>query len=83
MRDANGREAARLGDKTTHGGIVIQAAPDFKHLGVPVALDQHLTECPMCGGTFPINASGKMTHKGRRVAYIGDSTACGAVLIRT
>ncbi|CAL8473908.1 PAAR domain-containing protein [Caballeronia sp. S22] len=81
MKDANGRALACLGDKTDHGGAVIEATLEFKHLGIAVALDQHLTECPKCDGTFPIIATGSMTHKGRRVAYIGDATACGATLI--
>jgi uncharacterized Zn-binding protein involved in type VI secretion len=81
MRDASGREVARLRDKTDHGGSVIEAAPAFTHMGISVALGGHLTECPKCGGTFPIIATGSMTHKGRRVAHIGDKTACGATII--
>jgi hypothetical protein len=31
MKDEQGRNMARLGDTTDHGGKVIQAAPDFSH----------------------------------------------------
>ena len=81
MKDAvTGREVARLGDTTDHGGEVIQAAPNLTHRGVRVALDGHLVRCPKCGGDFPIEASGTRTHNGVRVAFIGDKTACGATL---
>jgi uncharacterized Zn-binding protein involved in type VI secretion len=81
MKDAvTGREVARLGDTTDHGGEVIEAAPNLKHLGIAVALDGHLVRCPKCGGDFPIEATGKRTHNGVRVAFIGDKTACGATL---
>lgn len=81
MKDSSGRDAARLGDKTDHGGVIVQAAADLKHMGIPTALDGHLTECPKCGGTYPIIATGKRTHGGVKVALIGDKTACGATII--
>jgi uncharacterized Zn-binding protein involved in type VI secretion len=82
MKDAvTGREAARLGDTTDHGGKVIEAADNLSHMGIRVALDGHLVECPKCGGTYPIIARGRRTHRGVRVAYLGDTTACGAILI--
>ncbi|MFM0320061.1 PAAR domain-containing protein [Paraburkholderia nemoris] len=81
MRDELGRPMARLGDMTDHGGRVMDAAPDLKHMGIRVALDGHGVECPKCGGVFPIVATGKRTHRGIRVAYIGDKTGCGATLV--
>jgi uncharacterized Zn-binding protein involved in type VI secretion len=81
MKDAEGREMARLGDKTDHGGDVVQASLDMTHMGIPVALDGHLVACKICSGVYPIIATGKFLHRGVRVAYIGDKTACGATLI--
>jgi len=81
MKDEQGRDMARLGDTTDHGGKVIEAAPDLMHMGIPVALHGHSVECPKCGGTFPIIATGKRTHRGIRVAYLGDRTGCGATLM--
>jgi uncharacterized Zn-binding protein involved in type VI secretion len=75
------RMMIRLGGRTTHGGTVIEAAPDLKHMGIPVALDGHGVQCPKCGGVFQIIATGKRTHTGKRVSYAGDGTACGAILI--
>ncbi|CAB3808113.1 hypothetical protein LMG28688_06691 [Paraburkholderia caffeinitolerans] len=81
MKDATtGREVARLGDTTDHGGEVIEAAPNLTHQGIAVALDGHLVRCPKCGGDFPIIAASRRTHGGVRVAFIGDQTACGATL---
>ncbi|MFX1767198.1 PAAR domain-containing protein [Paraburkholderia sp. A1RI-2L] len=83
MRDATtGREVARLGDTTDHGGEVIEAASNLTHQGIPVALDGHLVRCPKCGGDFAIVAKGKRTHGGVPVAFIGDTTTCGATLQR-
>ncbi|HEV3105692.1 MAG TPA: PAAR domain-containing protein [Trinickia sp.] len=81
MKDEHGRDMARLGDTTDHGGKIIEAATDLTHMGIRVALDGHRVECPKCGGTFPIIATGKRTHRGIRVGYLGDRTACGAVLM--
>ncbi|BBP99714.1 hypothetical protein BSFA1_48430 [Burkholderia sp. SFA1] len=81
MRDSSKRDVARLGDKTDHGGAIIQAAPELKHKGIPTALNGHLTECPKCRGTYPIIATGMRMHRGVTVAMIGDKTACGATII--
>ena len=83
MKDTQGREIARLGDVTDHGGKVIQAADNLTHMGIRVALDGHLAECPKCGGVFPIIVTGKRTHHAVRVAFMGDRTGCGATLVRT
>jgi uncharacterized Zn-binding protein involved in type VI secretion len=82
MKNETGQEVARLGDVTDHGGVVTQASSDLKHMGIAVALDGHLVMCPKCGGPYPIIATGQRTHRGTRVAFIGDMTACGATLKR-
>jgi uncharacterized Zn-binding protein involved in type VI secretion len=83
MKDAiTDREVARLGDTTDHGGKVIQASLTLSHMGVRVALEGHLVECPKCGGVYPILASGTRTHGAVKVAFIGDKTACGATLAK-
>ncbi|PAJ85521.1 PAAR domain-containing protein [Burkholderia ubonensis] len=82
MKNAQGCEMVRMGDATDHGGIVIEAAGDLKHLGIGVALDGHGVMCPKCGGMFPLLASSPRTHRGRRVGYLGDRTGCGAIVMR-
>lgn len=73
----------RLGDKTTHGGTVIEASPTTDCLGIPVARMGDLVSCPKKGhGTCPI-VSGDSSYlvDGKPVARDGDKTGCGAVLI--
>jgi uncharacterized Zn-binding protein involved in type VI secretion len=82
MKDQKGRGVIRLGDKTTHGGEVISAAPDFTVLGKQVAAEGDSTYCPRCKGKFSIHpAANSRKHHGKRVAYDNDVTACGAKLI--
>ncbi|TFW32184.1 PAAR domain-containing protein [Massilia horti] len=72
-----------MGDKTSHGGTVIEGAPTFATEGKQVALVGHMTTCPKCmGGPFPIvTGAPDFVCNGRSVARHGDKTACGASLI--
>jgi uncharacterized Zn-binding protein involved in type VI secretion len=82
MKDEKGRGVIRLGDKTTHGGEVISAVPDFTVLGKRVALEDDSTYCPQCKGKFSIQPrADSRKHHGKRVAFDQDLTACGAKLI--
>lgn len=71
------------GDKTSHGGTVIEGEPAFSTHGKPVAVVGHLATCPKCkGGPFPIvSGSPDFICDGRPVARHGDVTACGASLM--
>ncbi|HJV86281.1 MAG TPA: PAAR domain-containing protein [Noviherbaspirillum sp.] len=71
------------GDKTSHGGTVIEGDPTFDTHGKPVALVGHMVTCPKCkGGPFPIvTGAPDFVCNGRLVARHGDKTACGATLI--
>lgn len=71
-----------LGDKTSHGGTVLQADVTFVVHGKPVALVGHMVVCPRCKGTFPITTGTEdMFSMGAPAARHGDQTACGATLI--
>lgn len=72
----------RMGDITTHGGVVIEGAVNALAAGPPVATVGHNVACPLCKGVFPI-VQGNPTHvvANRPVAYEGHVTACGARLI--
>lgn len=71
------------GDKTSHGGTVIEGEAGFDTQGKLVALVGHMTTCPKCkGGPFPIvTGAPDFLCNGRPVARHGDKTACGASLI--
>lgn len=77
-----GRGVIRLGDKTSHGGTVIGASSGTTVMGLPAALAEDMTQCPMCKGTFAIKPDGAgAKHEGKAYAYNNDVTACGASLI--
>jgi uncharacterized Zn-binding protein involved in type VI secretion len=75
-------EIIRLGDKTSHGGVVIEGSLSDICMGKPIAYIGHKVQCPKCKGAFPI-VEGAMTTTfyGKGVALAGMHTACGAVLI--
>lgn len=82
MKNAKGRGVIRVGDRTSHGGQVISGGATFKVLGKDVAADGDWTFCPQCRGIFAIwVAKSERKHHGKRLAYEGDETACGAALI--
>ncbi|EAM6532125.1 PAAR domain-containing protein [Salmonella enterica] len=72
-----------LGDKTSHGGVVISADTGFLHEGQPVACDGDQVTCPIKGhGPARIIASGQgFSVNGKQAAHDGDKTTCGATLI--
>ncbi|HCF6898421.1 TPA: PAAR domain-containing protein [Pseudomonas aeruginosa] len=75
-------EIIRKGDKTDHGGTVLEGFGHTNFNGQPMAGVGHSVSCPKCKGVFPI-AEGSSTLKvdGVPVALEGMKTACGASLI--
>ncbi|MEO7581098.1 MAG: PAAR domain-containing protein [Massilia sp.] len=71
----------RLGDKTTHGGVVIEASPHSDSGGVGIARQGDKVSCPMHGIAPIVTGDATMIVDGKPVARHGDKTACGAVLI--
>ncbi|MCO4860913.1 PAAR domain-containing protein [Cupriavidus sp. WGlv3] len=70
------------GDKTDHGGTVIEGFANQSAHGRPWAGLGHLVVCPRCKGTFPIiEGHAQVTVDGTPVAMHGMRTACGAVLL--
>ncbi|MYM94916.1 PAAR domain-containing protein [Duganella vulcania] len=77
-------EIIRKGDRTSHGGTVLEGSPSEICMGQPIAYKGHLVHCPKCRGNFPI-VEGVMTTTffGQGVAVAGMKTSCGATLIAT
>jgi uncharacterized Zn-binding protein involved in type VI secretion len=79
-----GRPFIVIGDKTSHGGTVIEGAPTTDTSGVRIARIGDQVTCPKKGhgGTTKI-VTGDPTCiiEGRPAARHGDKTACGATLI--
>ena len=73
-----------LGDKTSHGGVVIQGAPTSDAGGKAIARVGDKVTCPQKGhGGTTVIVTGDPTCiiEGQPAARHGDKTACGAVLI--
>ncbi|MEC5164089.1 MULTISPECIES: PAAR domain-containing protein [unclassified Janthinobacterium] len=73
----------RLGDKTSHGGTVLEASSFTSSGGIGVARVGDMVSCPIRGhGTCPIvGGDPSMIVDGQAVARHGDKTSCGATLI--
>lgn len=76
------REIIRQGDKTSHGGTVLEGSLADVCMGQPIAYVGHKVQCPRCHGVFPI-VEGVLTSTfyGKGVAVAGMKTACGAALL--
>lgn len=75
-------EIIRLGDRTSHNGIVVEGSQLDICMGKPIAYIGHKVYCPKCQGSYPI-VEGVMTTTfyGKGVALAGMKTSCGAILI--
>ncbi|MFD4836037.1 PAAR domain-containing protein [Achromobacter sp. NPDC058515] len=77
-----GRLIVRIGDRTSHGGTVLQGFPFHNIEGRAAAGMGHMVDCPQCKGSFPIvQGVPSFSVDGVPVAVEGMQTACGAVLI--
>lgn len=76
------RKVIRLGDKTTHGGQVIQVASTTTVDAIRIARIGDIVTCPKCKGRHQI-VEGEPTCKddGIPIALHGHKTSCGAMLI--
>ena len=73
-----------LGDKTDHGGVVIEASAVTSASGKGLARVGDKVACPRRGhgdATVIVSGDPTMTVDGRPVARHGDKTSCGATLI--
>jgi uncharacterized Zn-binding protein involved in type VI secretion len=79
------RSVIRLGDPTSHGGVVVSATGNFSIMDRQVARQGDLCICPRRGHGNCVIVQGDpdWTIGGRAVALEGHLTSCGAVLIST
>jgi uncharacterized Zn-binding protein involved in type VI secretion len=77
-----GRPVIRIGDRTSHGGVVKTGSSSFVVDGKGVARLGDTVSCPLHPSETVID-SGSETYitDGRATARDGDKTACGATLI--
>ena len=70
------------GDRTSHGGTVLNGSPWSDCDGKPIARMRDMVACPKCRGVFPIVQGDQSSiMDGAPVAYHGCKTGCGASLI--
>ncbi len=71
----------RLGDKTSHGGTVIEASPHSDTGGKGIARMGDKTSCPAHGSNPIVSGDMTLIIDSKPAARHGDKTACGAILI--
>ncbi len=78
-----GKPQARMGDATSHGGLIVTGAMRTFVNGRPVARMGDLHACPIPGHSVNPIVTGSLDTftEGRPNARIGDVTACGAVIV--
>ncbi|HSC80330.1 MAG TPA: PAAR domain-containing protein [Chitinolyticbacter sp.] len=79
------KRVVRLGDPTSHGGVVVSASPTTVVMGKPVARQGDKVVCPVTGhavGTI-VEGDPDWLVDGKPVALDGHKTSCGASLIAT
>ncbi|MEO6921908.1 MAG: PAAR domain-containing protein [Collimonas sp.] len=79
------RGVIRLNDPTSHGGMVVSAAPNSKVMDRQVARKGDRCICPVPGHQVCFIAEGdpEVLIDGIPVAFDGHKTTCGASLIST
>jgi len=71
----------RQGDRTSHGGTVLDASTHSDIGGVGIARMGDKVSCPQHGNNAIASGDSTTIIDGKPVARHGDKTACGAVLI--
>jgi uncharacterized Zn-binding protein involved in type VI secretion len=71
----------RLGDKTSHGGTVLEASQFTDSGGIGIARMGDKASCPIHGNTTIASGDPTLIIDGKPAARHGDKTGCGAVLI--
>lgn len=81
----NGKRVIRLGDPTSHGGVVVSAESNFIMFGKPVALVGDVCTCPIKGHDHCVIMEGDplWTFNGRGVALDGALLSCGGFAMST
>lgn len=74
---------ARLGDQTSHGGVVICASDKHTIMGIGIARVGDQVNCPQAGHGVNkiVEGAGSYTIGGREVALHGHRCECGCTLI--
>ncbi|WP_244850027.1 PAAR domain-containing protein [Caballeronia sp. SL2Y3] len=77
----SGKRPIRVGDSTTHGGIVLPTSHEFSIFGRQVVTIGDRVMCPNCGITSIVEGDTQSLLDGANIALHGHRTSCGASLI--
>jgi uncharacterized Zn-binding protein involved in type VI secretion len=72
---------ARLGDISSHGGMIVTGAERTLVDGIPAARMGDLHDCPDHGVTEIVTGSAKTLIESKPAARMGDIADCGAVIV--
>jgi len=75
------RPVIRKGDRTSHGGVVVEGDETVVVFGQPMARVGDRVTCPKCSGTHTIVEGTPDVGSDRKTAVEGMKTSCGATLI--
>lgn len=70
-----------VGDKTSHGGIVLTGSPRITQNGRAAARKGDRVSCPLCGDNQIVEGNPNICDGSLPMAFHGYKTACGATLI--
>ncbi len=71
--------AARMGDATGHGGVIVSGSGDVSiNSCSAAAVGESVAVCPVHGGAPVASGSGSVFINGCNAVRIGDVTGCGA-----
>jgi uncharacterized Zn-binding protein involved in type VI secretion len=71
----------RIGDLTSHGGVIITGSDNCRADGIPVSRIADLHACPIHGVNVIVTGSPNHRVNSRDTSRIGSLCACGAVVI--
>ena len=74
---------ARVGDATSHGGVITSGLATIRCQGLPIALvGTSVASCSLLHGASPVvKGSATVFAAGVPLARVGDVTGCGAQII--
>lgn len=75
------KAVARLGDSTSHGGVIVSGDSKVNVNGKPMARVGDKVSCPKCGDNKIVEGMPDIHGSNSKlIAVIGSKTACGAVI---
>jgi len=78
-----GQPVARLGDRSSHGGVIINGSTTVFADGIGATRQGHMHSCPIQGhGITALSSSSRTSVDGLPRVRVGDVAGCGAVIIQ-